>query len=204
MGAILNLHQRAGQIISAVNPTIPVTARISVGPSIIAADGTQTPDYATPGAITAAIAGTTLTVSAISAGVLQAGQSLADLTTALLAGTTITEQLGGTPGGIGTYSINQPQTVASEAMTTSLNLTAQIQPVSWRDLQMVDSLTLQGTRYKMYLYGEIDGIVRAEKKGGDLIVVPAGSRHPGTYLVALVTEQFPDWCSALCTLQNGS
>ena len=170
----MNLHGAVAGVISAVNPMIPVTARISVG-NTTAADGGRVPAYATPGQITAAIAGTTLTVSAVASGVLQAGQTLADLTSALLPGTTITGQIDGAPGGVGDYSVNQPQTVASEAMTTSLNLTAQIQPVGWRDIQMMDGIVLQGTRYKIYLWGEIDGLVRVEKKGGDLVVVPAGT-----------------------------
>ena len=199
----MNLHGVAGPIVAAVNPLIPVTARISVGQSD-GADGKVTPLYATPGSFTGAISGITLTVSAISAGVLQPGQSLADITAALLAGTSIVDQLTGPKGGIGTYEVNQAQTVGAETMTTALNLTAQIQPIGWRDIQQLDGLNLQGTRYKAYLYGEVDGLVRPEKKGGDLIVFPAGSRHAGTYLVAQVLEQWPDWVCAALTLQNGA
>ena len=199
----MNIHGVAGPIVAAVNPLIPVTAQISVGQAD-GADGALTPLYATPGSFTGSITGTTLTISAIASGVPQPGQTLADITTALLAGTTIENQLTGPPGGIGTYTVNQSQNVSSEAITTLLNLTAQIQPIGWRDIQQLDGLNLQGVRYKAYLYGEVDGLVRPEKKGGDLIVFPAGSRHAGVYLVAQVLEQFPDWCCAALTLQNGS
>jgi hypothetical protein len=198
----LNLHGIVAPVIGAVNPLIPVTAKISVGQAD-GDDGKVTPLYATPGSFVGAISGTTFTISSITAGVPQPGQTLADLTSALLPGTSIVSQLTGPTGGLGTYEVNQEQTVASETMTTALNLIAQVQPMTWRDIQNVDGLNLQGTRYKIYLYGEIDGLVRPERKGGDLIIIPSG-RHAGTYLVAQVLEQFPDWVSAACTLQNGA
>ena len=67
---------------------------------------------------TGSIAGTTLTVSNVSFGTIAPGQTL--LGVAVLPGTTITAQLtgpGGT-GGVGTYQINNSQTVASETMST--------------------------------------------------------------------------------------
>lgn len=67
-------------------------------------------------AFTGAIAGTVLTVSAISAGALQVGQALAG--TGVTAGTTITA-LGTGTGGTGTYTVSASQTVASGALTTS-------------------------------------------------------------------------------------
>ena len=67
---------------------------------------------------TGSISGTTLTVSAIGAGsVLTAGQSFTG--TGVDASTVITGQLSGTAGGVGTYSVNISQTVASTALTFS-------------------------------------------------------------------------------------
>ncbi|ENN86064.1 hypothetical protein RHSP_31951 [Rhizobium freirei PRF 81] len=65
---------------------------------------------------TGAIAGTTLTVSAVSAGTLQVGQTIAGA--GVTGGTTITA-LGTGVGGAGTYTVSASQTVASEAMTAS-------------------------------------------------------------------------------------
>lgn len=201
----MNLHSLVRPLIAAVNPFIPATVRVSTGQGPTAANGTRPPAYATPGSITASIAGTVLTVTAITAGVLQKGQTLADLTAALAAGTTITGQLTGAEGGIGTYSLNHTYAapVTSEAMTTSLIVNAQVQPVTWRDLQQLEGLNLNGTRVKIYLYGEIDAIVRSTNKGGDLITIATGVNR-GVYLVAQTIEQFPDWCSCACTLQNSS
>lgn len=79
----------------------------------------------------------------------------------------------------------------------------QVQPLTWRDLQMLDGITLQGTRRAIYVHGELDGQVRSTLKGGDLIVIEKGV-NAGTWLVAQVLEQFPEWCKVAATLQNGS
>jgi hypothetical protein len=128
----MNLHGIAGPIISAVNPMIPVSLKISTGPGAIAADGSQDPGYCAP-----------------------------------------------------------------------VTVTAQIQPITTRDLQQLDGVNLGGVRWAIYLYGEVNGIVRPEKKGGDLITIATG-RHRGVWLVVQVIEQFPDWVKAAIVLQNGS
>lgn len=200
----MNLHGLVAPYIGAINPLLPVTVQISTGPGATAADGTQQPTFATPGAITASIAAATgvLTVTEIATGTLQPGQEIAGA--AVASSTEITSQLTGAPGGIGTYQLSQVQTapVASEPMTTALNMMAQIQPMTWGDLHMVEGLNLSGTRRKIYLYGTVDGVERVTRKGGDLITVATGGTDDGVYLVAQVLEQFPDWVSCAATLQN--
>lgn len=61
--------------------------------------------------VTGSIAGTTLTVTAVGSGALVGGQSLTG--TGVVTGTQIVSQLTGTTGGVGTYSVNNSQTVAS-------------------------------------------------------------------------------------------
>lgn len=78
---------------------------------------------------------------------------------------------------------------------------AQVQPLSFRDIQQADALNLQGTRRAIYVNGRVDGLVRSENKGGDLITVADGV-NAGVWLVALVAEQFPDWVKCLVTLQD--
>lgn len=77
---------------------------------------------------------------------------------------------------------------------------AQVQPLTFRDIQQIEGLNLQGTRVAIYLEGELDGIVRADRKGGDLVEISTGV-HSGTYLVAMVLEQWPDWVKVAATLQ---
>jgi len=69
----------------------------------------------TPPAYTAAISGTTMTVSAVSSGVLSVGQAVVRAGV-VTAGTIITA-LGTGSGGVGTYTVSTSQTVASGAMT---------------------------------------------------------------------------------------
>jgi hypothetical protein len=78
---------------------------------------------ATLNACTVTAASTVLNATAVAAGLLQVGQTLADGSAAVAPGTMITGQLSGPQGGAGLYSISKQQTVASEAMTTTLKLT---------------------------------------------------------------------------------
>ena len=68
------------------------------------------------GSFTGAIAGTTLTASAVQ-GKIMSGSTLTG--TGVNAGTTIVSQLTGTTGGAGTYQVSASQTVALTAMTTT-------------------------------------------------------------------------------------
>lgn len=80
---------------------------------------------------------------------------------------------------------------------------AQLQSLTYRDIQQMEGLNLQGDRVAIYLNGEVDGLVRVNNKGGDLITIAAGP-HAGVFLVAMVLEQWNDWCKVAATLQNGS
>lgn len=198
----MNLHSLVAPMIGAVNPNQVVTVLQSVG-NVVGPDGVPAPSYATPGALTASIAGTVLTVSAVTAGVLQPGQTLSDAGSSVLAGTLITGQLTGSQGGVGTYSVSQSQTVASEAMTTALRITAQVQPVTSGDLRHLDALNIQGQHRAMYFSGVLFPAVRVALRGGDLVMLPDGS----VWLVTELAEPFADtagWSKVLLTLQNGS
>lgn len=74
----------------------------------------------------------------------------------------------------------------------------QVQPMSWRDLQQVDGLNLQGTPQAIYFYGEVDAIIRVKSKGGDLIT----DSNNNVWLVNQVLELWPDWCKVCATLQT--
>lgn len=198
----MNLHQLAAPLIGVVNPFFPVTLQISRG-AITNADGTETARYETPGEIVASISGTVLTIGATGKGRPGVGQTLSDASGALVPGTLITGLLSGDgddPGS--TWAVNVAQSVPEEAMTLALSVQAQIQPIAWKDIQMLDGLNIEGIRWKAFLNGQLDGLVRPERKGGDLLVIPPGHRHAGTWLVAQVLAQWPDWVEAAITLQN--
>lgn len=204
----MNLHSLVSPYISAINPIMQLGVQVSVGATQNQA-GRRAAKYATPGSITAkvdngsGIAGTILTVTAIASGVLQVGQGLADLTAALAANTTITGQLSGAVGGIGTYSLSNQQLIASEAMTTSLILPGQVQPMGYKDLAQVEGLNLNGRKAALYMNGQINGVVRVQLKGGDLITYPDGS----VWLVVQALEDFSPtsgWNKVALVEQNGS
>lgn len=192
----MNLHQIANAAVRAVNPNTRVTVRVSCG-YVENGDGTVTPRYETPGEFVGTISGTTLTVDAVARGRVAVGQTLMDRSGAITPRTIVTAALSPNE-----FSVNIPQQVAAELMLAELRLFAQVQPVTWRDLQVLDGLNIEGVRWKAYLRGEVNGIVRGEKKGGDLLEIPPGNIHHGTWLIAQVLEQFPDWVAAAITLQN--
>jgi hypothetical protein len=158
---------------------------------------------ATLGSCTVTSASDVLNVSAVAAGVPQVGQTLADGVTQLSPGTLITGQLSGSQGSVGLYSISQQQTVASEAMTTSLSLFAQVQPMASGDIRHMDALNIQGSHRALYYNGNINGIIRVGLKGGDIVTRSNGS----VWKVTQGLEPFFEtagWSKVAITLQDGS
>lgn len=73
----------------------------------------------------------------------------------------------------------------------------QVQPMSNKDLRQVEGLNLQGNPQSIYFAGRVDGLSRAENKGGDVITSTDGR----VWLVVQPLEQWPDWCK-VCVLQQ--
>jgi hypothetical protein len=86
----------------------------------------------------------------------------------------------------------------------STPVTAQVQALSYQDMQLIEGLVINGERRAIYVNGEFNSVNRPTSEGGDLVVFADGTVYPfGTiWLVAMVTEQWPDWCRLVCTLQN--
>lgn len=84
--------------------------------------------------------------------------------------------------------------------STTTDVPMQVQALSFKDIQQVDGLNLQGTRRAIYIDGVINGLVRSTNKGGDLIILPDAT----VWLVAMVLEQWPDWCKVAVTLQDNA
>ena len=80
---------------------------------------------------------------------------------------------------------------------------AQIQALSFTDLQKLDGLNIQGERRKVYLNGRFDSLSRERQAGGDIITFPDGDAWPygTTWLIIQILEQWPDWCSVAVTQQ---
>jgi hypothetical protein len=102
---------------------------------------------------------------------------------------------------ISSGSVTAPDGGRTPSFAAAISVLGQVQPISTRDLSQLEGVNLGGVRWKIYLDGEVDAIVRPEGKGGDLIVIPTG-RHVGTWLVVQVMEQFPDWVCAAIVQQS--
>lgn len=94
---------------------------------------------------------------------------------------------------------------------TPVTALGQVQALSFRDIQMLAGLTLNGTRRAIYITGNFDSTDRVSAKGGDLIVFDDTPNIPspirGTvWLVAMQLEAWdePNWCKVAVTLQNES
>lgn len=78
-----------------------------------------------------------------------------------------------------------------------VEVSVQIQALTYNDILKLSGLNIQGVRSKAYVNGSMAGIVRTEGRGGDLLMLPDGSR----WLVAIVLEDWPDWSSLALTRQ---
>lgn len=81
---------------------------------------------------------------------------------------------------------------------------AQVQALSSGDVKRLEAaaVSMQAVMRKVYLYGNVSGIVRDDQQGGDLLhfpQVPGGAVK--TWLVVNVLETWPDWCSVAVALQ---
>ena len=83
---------------------------------------------------------------------------------------------------------------------------ADVQALDAGDIQHTDSLNIQGRKMAFYINGNIDGLIRPNLQGGDLITIVSGGNNPqllgSTWLVAVIAEYWPDWCKVLAVLQN--
>lgn len=102
-----------------------------------------------------------------------------------------------------TIEISTGSTIGADGTPTPtyanpVDVMAQVQPMTGRELSQVEGLNLQGTKRGIYLEGNIDAIQRLNQKGGDLITMEDGS----VWLTVLIFEQWPDWVKAAITLQQ--
>jgi hypothetical protein len=104
-----------------------------------------------------------------------------------------------------TLQISMGSTVSADGSViptyaAPVTVSGDVQALQYNDIVQMDSLNIQGQRRKIYLNGEVDGIVRSKGKGGDLITFPDGS----IWLVAIVFEYWVNWVSVGVTLQDNS
>lgn len=133
-------------------------------------------------AFTAAIAATTMTVSAVSSGTLAVGQLVDGSGTT--AGTYITA-LGSGTGGTGTYTVNASQTVGSEAMTTS-NPGVSYDSVSGAFVVASDTAGAGSTI--AFATGTIADDLKLQAAQGAVLSQGAVAAVPATFMAALIAQ----------------
>ena len=116
-------------------------------------------------------------------------------------------------GAIGTVNPHVPcSTLVSTGYTTNpdgsrvptydtVTGMAQVQALTYKDLTQVDGLNLNGAARGIYFYGDIQGVLRARTKGGDVVTLSDGP-NAGKWLVVQVLETWSDWSKCACVLQS--
>jgi hypothetical protein len=78
---------------------------------------------------------------------------------------------------------------------------AQVQALTSSELRQAEGLNLQGVLRTIYFRGKLNGIVRPNGQGGDLVAI-AGMYQSRKWLVVKTLELWPTWSKALIVLQE--
>ena len=82
-------------------------------------------------------------------------------------------------------------------------VTIQAQAASTSQLKQVEKLNMQNIYRNVRLWGNTQGVVRPDAKGGDLLTFPqVPGSAPQVWLVVKVLETWPLWCSVIVCLQT--
>lgn len=84
------------------------------------------------------------------------------------------------------------------------NVIGQVQAVSGEALKHIDGLNISGVMRSVYVYGDMQAVVRESQKGGDRLVFKQTpqSKEASEWKVVHVIETWPDWCQVIVVLQS--
>lgn len=89
------------------------------------------------------------------------------------------------------------------SFAVAVPVTIQSQAVSGAALKHIEGLNLQNVYRNVRMWGNTQGVVRPDTKGGDILHFP---QVPGgvvqKWLVTHVLETWPEWCSLIVCLQR--
>src|SRR5574340_136385 len=77
----------------------------------------------------------------------------------------------------------------------------QAQSLSGSQLQLMNSMGINGILVKVYLFGDWESVVRQQLTGGDKFVFSYAGFTNATWLVVQVLERWPDWCAVAVQMQ---
>lgn len=101
------------------------------------------------------------------------------------------------------YTIGASGKQQAQYVLPGVSFPAQVQAAKGKDLEHVANLNMQAVYRNVRLWGNAQGVVRPDAKGGDLFrfpQVPTGTIQ--TWLVVAVLETWPAWCSLIVCLQT--
>jgi hypothetical protein len=78
----------------------------------------------------------------------------------------------------------------------------QVQALTTKAIAHVDALNVAGSTHSIYITGRLQGLIRAENVGGDLIQLLDGNYKGRTFYVEAVLEDWPDWTHVAASMQN--
>lgn len=188
-----------GYTYSAASINLSSATSFSSGATLISTGLNTTKPSA--GVVTGSIAGTTLTVTAVTSGGLQVGNVISG--TGVTAGTTITAIVTGT-GGVGTYTVSATQTVAS----TSVTATAPALTVAYDSTSGAYSITSGSTGASStaaYATGTLAASLLLTSATGAVLSQGAAPATPSASMATLVA-QTTNWATftTLFDPDNGS
>lgn len=89
-----------------------------------------------------------------------------------------------------------------EPIITTETVKVQVQGTTSDDLKQIDGLNIQGVMRKVFMYGNVQGVVRTGQKGGDILAFPdAPGAAAKDWRVVHVLESWPTWCSVIVVMQ---
>lgn len=97
---------------------------------------------------------------------------------------------------VSTGSTTNPDGSVSPSYAAPVSIQVQAQELSFKELQHVENLNLQGILKSIYCPGTVQAVNRVAGTGGDKIVIGGD-----TYLAVAISEQWPDWCRVIGQLQ---
>lgn len=109
------------------------------------------------------------------------------------------------PNTLGTIFISTGFTIAPDrkqipTYAPARDVLMQVQALTEKDVFHTQGLNIAGSTHTIYVNGRLDGLVRRDNKGGDIIEWPKGSGRK--FLVTALLEDWPDWCKVAVTLQQ--
>jgi len=85
--------------------------------------------------------------------------------------------------------------------TTAITLAGQVQGCSSEDLRQLDGLNVQGVKRSVILRADVQGELRADHRGGDILQFADAGGTVRDWLAVSIAETWPTWCRVLVVMQ---